>query len=55
MKTIKHKAILTIYNLPTLNKKELNRLLEWLAQTHDELANTDIKKYSKRYTLRLMK
>ena len=42
MKTTKHKAILTIYDLPTLNKKELTRLLEWLAQTHDDLANSDM-------------
>jgi hypothetical protein len=53
-KDINHKAILTVYGLDTMNKKEIAKLQQWLGRTSISIG-FDSKKYSKTARFRLMK
>lgn len=54
-KEIKHKAILTIHNLPELEGKEYRQIREWLLKIHRQISILDRNKFSKKTTFRLMK
>lgn len=54
MKKRDYIAKLTVYDLPTMEKKELVRVYRWLQKLTDDLY-THPQKYSKRFTAKLMK